>query len=124
MDDPVAAAKGKRAGIFFGIIFGLEGGLIGLSAALLSHAGLVDWIPIVAAVIVGLHFIPLARLFEVRLYYWTGTIIVIAMLACSFIHNAQVRSLSAGLVMAAVLWFSSALVLSQVHPPRSQPALR
>jgi len=31
IDDPAAAAKGKRAGMLFGIIFGLEGGLIALA---------------------------------------------------------------------------------------------
>jgi hypothetical protein len=80
IDDPVAAAKGKRAGMLFGIIFGLEGGLIWLCATLLAHVGLSIWIPIAVAVIVGLHFIPLARVFEVPLYYWTGVLSVLGML--------------------------------------------
>jgi tetrahydromethanopterin S-methyltransferase subunit G len=36
--DPVAAAKGKRAGRLFGIIFGTESGLIWLCATLLALA--------------------------------------------------------------------------------------
>ncbi len=61
IDDPVATAKGKRAGLFFGIIFGIESGLIWLCATLLARFGLSIWIPIAVAVIVGLHFIPLGR---------------------------------------------------------------
>ena len=74
--DPVAAAKGKRAGMLFGIIFGTESGLIWLCATLLARLGLSIWIPIAVAVIVGLHFIPLARVFEVPLYYWAGVLCV------------------------------------------------
>jgi hypothetical protein len=122
IDDPVAAAKGKRAGMFFGIIFGAEGGLIALCSVLLARAGLDIWIPLAAAVIVGLHFIPLARLFEVPLYYWTGAIIVLGMLACSLIRDVATRQLCAALVMAAVLWLSAALVLLQSRSMRPQQA--
>ncbi len=80
IDDPAAAAKGKRAGMLFGIIFGLEGGLIALCSTLLARYGLSIWIPIAAAVIVGVHFIPLAFVFEVPLYYWTGVLSVLGML--------------------------------------------
>ena len=107
IDDPAAAAKGKRAGMLFGIIFGLEGGLIALSSTLLARYGLGIWIPIAAAVIVGVHFIPLAFVFEVPLYYWTGVLSVLGMLACSLVHDAATRVLCAGLVMAAVLWLLS-----------------
>jgi hypothetical protein len=122
IDDPAAAAKGKRAGMFFGIIFGAEGGLIALCAALLARVGLDIWIPIAVAVIVGLHFIPLARLFEVRLYYWTGAITVLGMLGCSLIRDAATRQLCAGLVMAAVLWLTAVVVLLQTPPMQPQRA--
>jgi hypothetical protein len=122
VDDPAAAAKGKRAGMFFGIIFGAEGGLIALCAALLARVGLDIWVPIAAAVIVGLHFIPLARLFEVRLYYWTGAITVLGMLGCSLIRDAAMRQLCAGLVMSAVLWLTAVVVLLQAWPMQPQRA--
>jgi hypothetical protein len=122
IDDPAAAAKGKRAGMFFGIIFGAEGGLIALCSVLLARVGLDFWIPIAAAVIVGLHFIPLARLFEVPLYYWTGAIIVLGMLGCSLIRDVATRQLCAGLVMAAVLWLTAVLVLLQARSMQPQRA--
>jgi hypothetical protein len=111
IDDPVAAAKGKRAGMLFGVIFGIESGLIWLCATLLAHVGLSIWIPIAVAIIVGLHFIPLARVFEVPLYYWTGVLCVLGMLGCSLIGDAGMRLLCAGLTMAAVLWMTALLLL-------------
>jgi len=113
--DPVAAAKGKRAGMRFGIIFGTESGLIWLCATLLARFGLSIWIPIAVAVIVGLHFIPLARVFEVPLYYWTGVLSVLGMLGCSLIREAGTRLLCAGLIMAAVLWLTAVLLLLQAR---------
>jgi hypothetical protein len=113
--DPVAAAKGKRAGMLFGIIFGTESGLIWLCATLLARLGLSIWIPIAVAVIVGLHFIPLARVFEVPLYYWAGVLCVLGMLGCSLIRDAGTRLLCAGLIMAAVLWLTAVLLLLQAR---------
>jgi len=113
--DPVAAAKGKRAGTLFGIIFGIECGLIWLCATLLAHLGLSIWIPIAVAIIVGLHFIPLARVFEVPLYYWTGVLSVLGMLGCSLIRDAGTRLLCAGLTMAAVFWLTAVWLLLQTR---------
>ncbi|MGB6687438.1 MAG: hypothetical protein WBE76_06315 [Terracidiphilus sp.] len=122
IDDPAAAAKGKRAGILFGIIFGAEGGLIALCATLLARMGLDIWIPIAVAIIVGLHFLPLARVFEVPLYYWTGALSVLGMLGCSLIRDAGTRVLCAGLVMGAVLWLTAAVLLLQARPMQPQRA--
>jgi FtsH-binding integral membrane protein len=115
-NDPVASAKGKRAGMFFGIIFGIEGLLIGCCSMLLAHFSMSNWIPIAAAVIVGLHFIPLARVFEVPLYYWTGGLIVLGMVVCSLIRNADSRVLCAGLVMGGLLWMSALKLLLHARP--------
>lgn len=109
--DPVAAAKGKRAGMLFGMIFGLEGGLIALSSVLLGRAGHGDWIPVAAGIIVGVHFLPLAYVFEVPLYYWTGALSVLGILGCLLIHAVGLRLLCVGLVMAGVLWLTTLLLL-------------
>jgi hypothetical protein len=109
--DPAAAAKGKRAGILFGIIFGVEAGLIALSSALLANSGLGDWIPVAVGIIVGVHFLPLAYVFEVPLYYGTGALTVIGILGCLSIHAVGLRLLCVGLVMAGVLWLTAVLLL-------------
>jgi hypothetical protein len=113
--DPAAAAKGKRAGILFGIILGIEGGAIALSSVLLAGSGLGDWIPVAIGFIVGVHFLPLAYIFEVPLYYWTGALAVFGILGCLFIHAVGPRLLCVGLVMAGVLWFTALLLLIQTR---------
>jgi hypothetical protein len=113
--DPAAAAKGKRAGILFGIIFGLEGALIALTSILLARAGLGDWIPLAIAFIVAVHFLPLARVFEMPLYYWTGAIAILGILGCLFIPAAGPRTLCVSLVMAGVLWLTTLVLLVQTR---------
>jgi hypothetical protein len=115
LDDPIAEAQGKRAGMWFGIIFGAEGGLIFLCSMVLAHEHLGLWIPISIALIVGVHFIPLARVFEVPLYYGTGTLCVLGVLACVLIGDIGLRLLFTGLTMAAVLWGSVVLILFQTR---------
>lgn len=119
IDDPVGAAKGKRAGRLFGIIFGIEGGLIALCSMLLASRGLGLWIPIAIAIIVGVHFLPLAQVFEVPLYYWTGALSVLGVLGCLLIRDVYTRLLWVGLVMAAVLWLSVVLLLLQTRLTQS-----
>ncbi|WP_426669951.1 hypothetical protein ACPPVU_01655 [Mucilaginibacter sp. McL0603] len=75
-------AEGKQAGKWFGIIFGAEG--LGIFVAInivvnLGHADLT--IPVIALV-VGLHFYPLAKIFKRTIDYylatWTTVIAIIA----------------------------------------------
>jgi hypothetical protein len=119
VDDPIAAARGKRAGMWFGIIFTLEGLLIGLASVILSRLGLSSWIPIAAAKIIGLHFFPLARIFGVPLYYWTGAVTILGMSACYFIADPAQRTLYASLIMAAILWLTASVLLIRTNPTLS-----
>jgi hypothetical protein len=72
---PVDAAIGKRIAVWFGIIFGIEILLIALANILLSTFQLDLFITPVTALIVGIHFFPLARLFRVPVYYLTGVLL-------------------------------------------------
>lgn len=110
-DDPVAAAAGKRAGIWFGVIFGTEIVLIAASSVVLGSIGHALWIPIAVALIVGIHFLPLARVFAAPIYCGTGIFCVLGTLACLPIPGINLRLLCVGLVMAAVLWTTSLLLL-------------
>jgi hypothetical protein len=112
-DDPAEVAKGKRSGKMFGIIFGLESGLIGLASALLGRSGLGDWISVEVALIVGLHFLPLAYVFEMPLYFWTGGLSIAGVWGCVFIRQVGQRDLWVGLVMAAVLWSTTVFLILQ-----------
>ena len=117
--NPAAAARGKRAGVTFGIIFGLEGGLIALVSVLLGRSGLGDWIPVAVAIIVGVHFLPLAYVFEVPVYYWTGGLSIFGALGCLLIHAVGLRLLCVGLVMGTVLWSTALLLLVRTRFPQA-----
>ena len=65
--------EGRRYGVIFGIVFGLEGLFLTVANYLFSNTVFTP----VAAIIVGLHFLPLARLFKVWPYYVTGAILTL-----------------------------------------------
>jgi len=65
-------ARGRRMGLSFGAIFGVEGLLIGASSALLGAFGGNDYEVPVVALIVGLHFAPMARVFERTIDYYVS----------------------------------------------------
>ncbi|NOU96602.1 hypothetical protein GC093_25770 [Paenibacillus sp. LMG 31456] len=65
----------KRVGIWFGIIFSLEGVLIGAASAICSATNHFDLFFPVMALIVGAHFFPLAHLFRIKTHYITGLLL-------------------------------------------------
>lgn len=104
--------RGKRMGMWFGIIFGLEGGLIATASVICESTNHSDsFIPIMG-LIVGAHFIPLAPLFRVRIHYITGTLLcllsAITLLALPVEATWGAHSIKEGWV---VLGFGSALIL-------------
>lgn len=69
------ARRGKRIGIWFGIVFTTEGVLIGAASAICNSIGRFDLFFPVMAIIVGAHFLPLAPLFQFKTHYVTGTLL-------------------------------------------------
>ena len=64
---------GKRQlGLRYGLIFGAEGIAIALVSVLCQALGHPEWLPAGVSLVVGLHFVPLASLFGLPLYYVTG----------------------------------------------------
>jgi len=73
---PYAAGKRrKNTGGWFNIIFLAEGLAIVIAIAVCNAAGQTELIPLVIALIVGIHFFPLAYFFQVRIYYYTGALL-------------------------------------------------
>ena len=73
------------------------------------------------AVIVGLHFIPLAMLFDFPLYYCTGGTFVFVAIAPFAIGNLAPRQAITCLGCGLALWLTSAVLLlpgSRGHPTR------
>jgi hypothetical protein len=82
------AAEGKKMGMWFGIIFGAEGLFIFLGVSLVRYIGHTDLIIPVIALVVGLHFYPLGRIFNRQIDYWLATwTTVLALLGILFTLN-------------------------------------
>jgi len=65
----------------FNRVFIAEGVGIGIVVVVCVNLGHPEWIPAAAALIVGLHFFPLAGLFRMSLYYFTGAALCLVSLA-------------------------------------------
>lgn len=99
------------AGPAFGIVTTVEFGLIFATVLVCRLAGRGELILPIIALIVGLHFIPLAAIFGVRIYYVTGIAIVLAVLASFFAPSEGLRQAVASLGCGSVLWLTSAFLL-------------
>ncbi len=70
---PEDAAEKKRMSKWFGIIFGAEGLGIFLAVNIVINLGHPDLIIPVIALIVGVHFYPMAKIFKRKIDYWLAT---------------------------------------------------
>jgi hypothetical protein len=81
----------------------VEGGAIALASNLLSRMHRTDCMFSAVAVIVGLHFFPLARGIPARQYYVTGGGLILVGLA-GLLLPALERPITVGLSAAMILW--------------------
>ncbi|PFK43198.1 hypothetical protein COI93_10240 [Bacillus cereus] len=104
--------RGKRTRFWFNIIFAAEGLAIAITIAVCNATRHTELIPLVIAIIVGAHFIPLAPLFQVRLYYFTGALLCLLAIITLLFVPAKV-TLGGHQINAfmSVVGFGSALIL-------------
>ncbi len=85
---------------WYGITFGLEGALIGLSCLLLYLFNQSEYIMTTIALIVGLHFFPLAKIFDRQLDYYTGIwTILIALFTFFLLQNSLINQMQSFLLL-------------------------
>lgn len=110
---PESAKVGKHIGLWYGIIFATEGIAIGIASYLCNRINRVDLFFPITAIIVGIHFLPLAHLFRVDFYYLIGMLLsVVGLLALFLIPQTAMvngrelvlRSIVAGFGCAIILW--------------------
>jgi hypothetical protein len=107
---------------FFWVDVGIEWGLIGVAVFALARVGRGDLIPQALGVIIGLHFLPLVKIFRAPLYYWTGGIMVIAALGSLLMHRGYFRNVFACAAVGLTLWVTSVAVLCRTSAAlRGQP---
>ncbi|MEY9971990.1 MFS family permease [Lysinibacillus sp. RC46] len=114
----------KRKNMWFGIIFGLEGVLIAIAAGICGSTNHLDLFVPVMALIVGAHFFPLAHLFQVKIYYITGSLLCLlsAIALFTFLINVtwgnyqiMVWWTSVGFGSALILWGTGVAVWITGH---------
>ncbi|HEX5433710.1 MAG TPA: hypothetical protein VFY05_05700 [Candidatus Angelobacter sp.] len=119
---PATREERKRRGRIVGIASGVEGVAIVAAVNVLVRMGRRDLIAPAVAIIVGLHFLPLARWLPARIYYLTAALLVAVGLGGALVQAGPVRILAVGMGAAAILWLSCAVVLLRAQTERSQPA--
>ena len=95
----------------FILISGLEGAAISVAVTVFNLVQRPDAIGPTIAVIVGLHFLPLAKLFNASIYYATGFLGCAIGIAGLLISDPLLRSSFVGLSFGLLLWLTSAAVL-------------
>jgi hypothetical protein len=107
---------------FFWVDVGIEWGLSGVAVFALPRFGRGDLIPQALGVIIGLHFLPLVKIFRAPPYYWTGSIMVVAALGSFLMHQGHIRNIFACAALGLTLWVTSVAVLGRTSAAlRGQP---
>lgn len=121
------ARRLKRMNFWFNIVFIAEGLLIGMAIAICNMINQTDLIPGVIAIIVGIHFLPLAALFQIKVYYATGVLLCLLALITLLIvpdtvmfgeHQILAPLSFLGFGCALILWTTGLTLLLSVKNPR------
>lgn len=107
-------AHSMRFRKWFWIDFGFEWGLCAIAAFLLARVGRSDLMPQAFGVIIGLHFLPLAKIFTARLFYWTSGIMVVAATGSLIIPRSDLRTVSGCMSTGLTLWASGIVILCRI----------
>ncbi|MFE6076495.1 DUF7010 family protein [Paenibacillus sp. NPDC057886] len=95
----------------FGLVFGLEGLAIFIASVICNMINYFEVFFPIMAIIVGIHFFPLARLFRENFYYGTGiTLCILGVITFFLPINATVNNVSL-IATSTFIGFSSALTL-------------
>jgi hypothetical protein len=115
---PADHARGTRVSRWYALVFGSEMLAIALASILLGRTSHAELIPLVTGLIVGIHFLPLAALFHVPVYYLTGVVMIIlasgALVALAFqvtLGGPYAWSVVIGLGNAVILWLTALYIL-------------
>jgi hypothetical protein len=102
-----------RRGRLVGIASGGEGLAIFLSMIVLGNLGRSDYAAPIIAIIVGLHFVPLAKWLPAHLYYGTSALLIMLGICGFAIRAPDRRLLIVSVGAACVLWLTCVIVLGR-----------
>ena len=95
-----------RRGRIVGIASGVEGLMIFAAVNILANVGRRDLTAPIIAIIVGLHFVPLAYWFPARMYYVTSALLVGLGVVGMAVLDANARLYGVSVASACVLWLT------------------
>jgi hypothetical protein len=96
---------------FYWLDVGLEWALIGVAVFALAHVGRFDLIPQAFGVIVGLHYLPLGKIFRAQQYYWTGAVMLVAALGSLLMPPGHIRDVVGCAAVGLTLWVTCFAIL-------------
>jgi len=100
--------ESRRKSRLFNLINALQWSVIILVALVLSKTGNTRWILPAVIFIVGLHFLPLAGLFEYRPHYLTGAALIILASVYPLVARDGPENAMGALGTGLILWASAA----------------
>ena len=106
--------RNPNVGRLVGIWSAVEGVAIFIAANVCMNIGAHDAVVPAIAIIVGLHFLPLARGIPLPLYYATGAALAAVGLAALLLPGPERMGVT-GLGAAAILWVSCVLLIRQAQ---------
>jgi len=118
-DATTGGAAGDHTDRWFGVIFGVEGVAILAASVVCNATGHFELFFPIMAIIVGLHFLPLARLFDVRMYFLTGALLCLLGISALLVvpvtstlgeREIMARALVVGDGCAIILWGTGLLL--------------
>ncbi len=108
------AAEKKRYRRQFRIVNIVQWGLVFLAIYILVHMQLYYWITPAIIFIVGIHFLPLARLFHMPVYYVTGPVMAAWAIVYPILFTPGKGDWIGGLGTGAILWITSLCLCGQI----------
>jgi hypothetical protein len=79
----------------------------------LAHYGRYSLIPQFLGIIMGLHFLPLAKLLRAPRYYVMGTVMILCVLASLLVREGNIRNIIACAGIGLPMWITSVVISSQ-----------
>jgi hypothetical protein len=99
--------------IRFNVVLAIEVAAIFLGGPILGHFQRKDLIPRWVDLVVGIHFLPLGKLFKLPLYYATAAAMVLSSLGSLLIPPGPLRLATNAGGAALALWITSLIILSR-----------
>lgn len=106
------APESRRKSRVFKLINGLQWGVVFLAVLLLSQTGNTRWTLPAIILIVGVHFLPLARLFQYRPHYVTGAALILLAIVYPLAARDGPENAIGALGTGLILWVSAAWAIA------------